>query len=140
MQKTQVRESTYKQEVFFPLKIFFLFFNWWKSALQFCVCFCCTTIQISHHYIFINIYYVYSPSLLNPPPFPPSHPSRSSQAGLPVLFSNFPLSVLHMLMLLWLLYCVLLCNCYKFFPWDYQEVYTNYLKIITPYFKLLQLQ
>ena len=44
--------------------VFFKFFIWWKFSLQCSVGFCCTTMEISHNYI-------YSHSL---PQLPPSHP------------------------------------------------------------------
>ena len=67
----------------FLLKVFL---NWWKIALQYCVGFCHTTMQISHDYICIV------PVLsLTPLPRPPLQVIRERQAGLPVLYSNFPL-------------------------------------------------
>ena len=35
--------------------IFNLFFNWKKITLQCCVYLCCTTMQISHNYIYIPL-------------------------------------------------------------------------------------
>ena len=51
----------------FKLKKIYLFFNWWKIALQFCVGFCCTTPRISHNFIYI------SPPLPSPHPAPLGH-------------------------------------------------------------------
>ena len=74
-----------------PMLIQFFFFFWWKIALQFCVGFCHTTMQISHNYTYI-------PSLLGLPPQP--HPTLSTpappypqvitecQAGLPVCLAT----------------------------------------------------
>ena len=52
---------------------FYLTFNWWKLAIQFCVGFCCATMKISHNYISI-------PSLLSLPPLQSSHSYRPSQS------------------------------------------------------------
>ena len=64
------------------LKFIFLFFYWKKIALQHCVGFCYTTMQISHNYIHIHIYmYIY-----------PLHPSQL-QTGLPVSYNSFSLAI-----------------------------------------------
>ena len=65
----------------------FLFFNWWEIAVQCCIVFCHTTMQIRHIYIYI-------PSLLNLPPLSSSHSSRAlrSMPHLSVHYSlSFPL-------------------------------------------------
>lgn len=56
--------------LFFPVSaiFFFLFLNW-RIALQYYVCFCCTTMNQLH------VYHL----LLEPPPTPHLTPSRSSQ-------------------------------------------------------------
>ena len=57
---------------------YFVFSNlcidWWKIAFQFCVGFCCATMQISHNH-------TYTPSLLRLPPLPQTHHFRSSQSS-----------------------------------------------------------
>ena len=66
-----------------------LIFNWMKIVLQCCIGFCHTTVQISHNYIQI-------PSLLCLPPLHPIPPLQvitEHQAGLLVLYSNFPLVI-----------------------------------------------
>ena len=58
-------------------------------ALQRCVSLCCTTMWLTYRH-------TYTPSLLDLPPTPPSHPSKAiteRQAELPVLQSSFPLAI-----------------------------------------------
>ena len=75
-------------------KIFFFLKNWSVVALQNCVSFCCTTNWFSHC-INRNL-----PSWTSIPYWPPSHrgirATMKRQAGLPVLYSRFPLALLHM--------------------------------------------
>ena len=61
--------------VLFFFSTFFphLFFNWRKIALQCCIGFCWTIMQISYNYTYI-------PSLLSLPALPRSHSSWSSQS------------------------------------------------------------
>ena len=86
-----------------PLRIFFfnLLFNGKKIALQCCVGFCHTTMQISHNYTHIT-------SLLSLPPLPSSHTSRSSQSAK--LGSLCYTTTSHQLSLLYMI--VYICQCY----------------------------
>lgn len=69
--------------------IFNLFFNWRKITLQCCVCFCCTTMQISHNYVYIL-------SLLS---FLPRRSSQSSRLrSLCYIVISHQLSILYMIM------------------------------------------
>ena len=65
-----------------------------KIALQCCVGFCHTTMQLTHNY-------TYTTSLLNLPPFPSPYPSRSSQStrlgSLCLKTTSCQLSILHMI-------------------------------------------
>ena len=65
-----------------------IFFNWRIIAVQYSIGFCHRTRQISHNYTFIT-------SLLSLPPFPSSHPSRSSEgtSWASVLHTNFSLAI-----------------------------------------------
>ena len=99
----------------FPYHFYFLI-GGWKIALQFCVGFCHTIMQISHTHTHTHIYiYIHThihmyPFLLSPPFLPaPTSPLwviTEHQAGFPVLFSSFPFSVLHR--------TVCICQCYFF--------------------------
>ena len=79
--------------------LFVCFSNWRIIALQCCVGFCHTTMQISHNFICVCVcVYVYvsvsSPSWASfPSPFPPLQVIAEHQAGLPVLCSSFPLAM-----------------------------------------------
>ena len=66
------------------------FFNWRLIILQCCVGFCCTTTAISHNYIYISCP---SWASLLPSPTPRLWASTEYQAGLPVLYSRFPLAI-----------------------------------------------
>ena len=70
-------------------------FYWNIISFQWCIRFCCTTSWISHIY---NIY-TYIPSLLRFPPTSTPHPTvLEHRVELPVLHSDIPLALLHMVM------------------------------------------
>ena len=76
-------------------------FNWRKIALQYCIGFCCTTMQMNHNYTYIT-------SILSLPPLPHPSPSRSSQSArlgsLCYIATSYQLFILHMI--------VYICQCY----------------------------
>lgn len=58
-----------------------------------------------------------------------------------LLLTYFPFCVIvsFEISILWILYHVHLCNCYRIFPCVEHEAYMKYLKYIMPYFKLINL-
>ena len=56
-----------------PIFFLFLFFNWWEIAVQCCLVFCHTTMQIRHNFIYI-------PSILSLPRLSSFHSSRALQS------------------------------------------------------------
>ena len=92
----KVNRSSFQSCIFFLLFSFFftLFFNCRTIALQCCVGFCHTTMQISHNYTHIT-------SLLSLPPLSSSHTSRSSQSArqgsLCYITTSHQLSLLYMI-------------------------------------------
>ena len=92
--------------------LFTFIFNWRKIALQCCVGFCRSTMQISCNYTYIT-------SLLNLPPVPWSCPSRSSQStklgSLYYVVISHQLSILHM--------AVYICQCY----YTHTHTHTHFL-------------
>ena len=78
----------------------YLFCYWSIIALQYCISFYCTTKWISYMYTYIL-------PLLNLPPTPTYHPSRSSQSTELLLYTAAPhqLAILHMV--------VYICQCYS---------------------------
>ena len=93
-----------------PTTLVFLF-NWRIIFLQYCIDFCHTTMWISHMYTYIS-------SLLNLPPtshpIPPLWVIAEHQVELPVLYSNFLLSVLQMVMCVF--QCYTLNSSHPLFP------------------------
>ena len=81
------------------LHSFKFIFNWRIIALQCCGGLCHTSLWISHNFMYMS-----SPSWAFPPPFHPSGSSTEHQAELPLLYSSFPLAILHMI--------VCICQCY----------------------------
>ena len=70
-------------------QLFKNFFNWRIIALQRCIGYCCTTAQIGHNYT-----YIYHSLIASLPTIPPLLlVITESQAGLPVLYSSFPLAI-----------------------------------------------
>ena len=86
----------YTQLSSFPSTTCFL--NRRKSALQCCVGFYCTTMQISHNYIYINKKYIYHPSLLSLVALWPSHPLGHHRASgwAPCVSRQLPTAVCFM--------------------------------------------
>ena len=78
-----------------------IFLNWSVVALQCHISFCYTTKWNNYLYT-----HTYIPSLfsLPPSPNPPVYSTTENQVELPVLYRQFPLSILHMV--------VCICQCY----------------------------
>ena len=80
-------------KIYFFTNILFCLFicNWRIVVLQRCVGFCCTTVWISHKYVYI-------PSILESPPMQPLWVVTECQPGFPMLYiaASHYLSVLHM--------------------------------------------
>ena len=76
------------------------FFNWQKISLQCYIGFCPTAMQISHNYIHLSSLLREVYILPSSPSIPPLWIITGCPAGLPVLYSNFPLTIsvlLHMI-------------------------------------------
>ena len=104
------------------------FFNWRKIALQCCICFCHTTMRISHNYI-------YTPSLLSLLPLlPRSHSYRFSQStslgSLCYTAASHSLSVLHMIV--YVCQCHFLKSPHPFLPPLCPEVHSLYVCVSIP--------
>ena len=86
------------------LFIYLLIFKWRIIALQYYVGFCHISTWISHRCIYMS-----PPSRTSLSPSTPSHPSRLSQSTgfeLPESYSKFPLAILHMIVYMFLCYCL----------------------------------
>ena len=75
------------REVSYDVILFFFFFFSWKIiALHCCLCFCDTTVWVSHKNTRVSSLWTSLP--------PPAHLScHRTPAELPVLYSNFPLAI-----------------------------------------------
>ena len=102
-----------------------IFLNWRIIALQCCVGLCHTTVWISHNYI--HIYW----APLSLPPFPLSHPSRSSQStrlgSLYYTTTSYQLFVVQMVV--YICQCYFLSSSYLVLPSLYPQFYSPCLHL-----------
>ena len=90
-----------------PIFFLFLFFNWWEIAVQCCLVFCHTTMQIRHNFIYI-------PSILSLPRLSSFHSSRALQS-MPRLSVHSSLSFA----LPFFLFCFCFWSLNTFLPCSY---------------------
>ena len=124
----QTDSVIYEHMYIYSFQYFFhlcLFLNWRIIALQCCVGLCHTRVWISHNYIHIYC------APLSLPPFPPSHPSRSSQSNrlgsLYYTTTSYQLFLVNMVV--YICQCYSLSSSYLVLPSLYPQFYSPHLHL-----------